>query len=176
MASRPLMASCPAILLAKSALSASESPANALRRSNMVCRNGFTVPSVFLMDTPSAFRAFAASAGGADMRTKIERREVPASLALMPEFAIRPIARPTSSTEYLSAPAIGATYLNVSPMSPTFVFELVAAFARTSAKCAESSACRPNAESASVTISDTRPRSSPDAAARFMIPGRPASI
>lgn len=58
----------------------------------------------------------------------------------------------------------------------TFVFALELAAARISAKCPESLAVRPNAVSASVTISDVVARSSPDAAARFMIPSIPSSM
>ena len=134
------------------------------------------VPSSFLMEMPKASRAAAASFGGFARRVKMERNDVPASDALTPELAMTPIAVATSSTSYFRAPARGATYLNVSPIMPTFVFELVAAAARTSAKCAESLACRPKAVSASVTISETRPRSSPDAAARFMTPSMPFII
>lgn len=104
------------------------------------------------------------------------RREVPACEDLMPAFAIRPMASAVSSAENPSAPAIGAQYLKVSPIMDTFVFALELAAARMSAKCPESLAVRPNAVSASVTISDVVARSSPDAAARFMIPSIPSSM
>ena len=95
---------------------------------------------------------------------------------MIPLLAIRPIAVDTSSTLNPSAPATGATYLKVSPIIATFVFAFELAAARTSAKCVESFAERPKAVSASVTISDVVARSSPDAAARFMIPSIPSSI
>ena len=104
------------------------------------------------------------------------RREVPACEDLMPAFAIRPMASAVSSAEKPSAPAIGAQYLKVSPIILTFVFALELAAARMSAKCPESLAVSPNAVSASVTISDVVARSSPDAAARFMIPSIPSSM
>ena len=113
---------------------------------------------------------------GFAIRVRMVRRDVPAWLALIPEFAINPIAVATSSAEYPIAPATGATYLNVSPIMPTLVFALEDACARTSAKCVESCADKPNAVSASVTISDVVAKSSPDAAARFMIPSMPFSI
>ena len=94
----------------------------------------------------------------------------------MPAFAIRPMASAVSSAENPNAPAIGAQYLKVSPIMDTFVFALELAAARMSAKCPESLAVRPNAVSASVTISDVVARSSPDAAARFMIPSIPSSM
>ena len=56
------------------------------------------------------------------------------------------------------------------------MFALDDAFASTSAKCPESSAFRPNAVNASVTMSDVVARSSPDAAARFMMPSIPFSM
>ena len=66
--------------------------------------------------------------------------------------------------------------MNVSPIIDTLVFALEDAAARTSAKCPESDAVNPNAVSASVTISDVVARSSPDAAARFIIPDIPSII
>ena len=59
---------------------------------------------------------------------------VPADDALIPLFAIRPIATAASSALYPSAPATGAIYLNVSPIIPTFVLALDDACANTSAK------------------------------------------
>ena len=104
------------------------------------------------------------------------RRAVPDWEALIPLFAISPIATLVSSTLYPRAPATGATYLNVSPSMETFVFDELDVLASTSAKCALSFADSPNAVSASVTISDVVARSSPDAAARFIIPSTPSSI
>ena len=66
--------------------------------------------------------------------------------------------------------------MNVSPIMLTLVFALLDAAARMSAKCAESSAVRPNAVRASVTMSDVVARSSPDAAARCMMPSMPESM
>ena len=104
------------------------------------------------------------------------RRDVPAWLPLIPAFAMRPIASAVSSTEKPKAPAIGAAYLKVSPIMDTFVLALELAAARTSAKCPESLAVRPKAVRASVTISDVVARSSPDAAARFIMPSMPPSM
>ena len=56
------------------------------------------------------------------------------------------------------------------------MFALDDAAARISAKCPLSCADRPNAVNASVTISDVVARSSPDAAARFMIPSIPFNM
>ena len=58
----------------------------------------------------------------------------------------------------------------------TLVFALDEAAASTSANSAASSAFSPKAVSASVTMSETVPSSSPDAAARFMTGAIPASI
>ena len=77
---------------------------------------------------------------------------------------------------YPNAPATGAAYLNVSPIIETLVFALLDAAARTFAKWVESDAASPIAVSASVTISEVVARSSPDAAARSMIPSIPDSI
>ena len=58
----------------------------------------------------------------------------------------------------------------------TFVFALLEAAARISAKCPESAADSPKAVSASVTMSEVVARSSPEAAARFIMPSMPESI
>ena len=104
------------------------------------------------------------------------RSEVPAWEPLMPLFAISPIASAVSSAENPSAPAIGAQYLNVSPIMDTLVLALELAAARISEKCPASDASRPNAVSASVTISDATARSSPEAAARLIMPSMPSII
>ena len=110
---------------------------------------------------------------------------VPACSPLIPAFAIKPIATAVSSILYPIAPAIGATYLNVAPINETFVLLRELASAKTSEKCSAlltstlypffktfvvPSAASPNAVIASVTISDTVPKSSPLAAARFITP------
>ena len=133
-------------------------------------------PSLFVRDIPRASIAPWTSLVGFAIRVKILRKAVPAWLALIPEFAIRPIATAQSSTLYPNAPATGATYLNVSPIMPTLVLALLDAAARTFAKCVESDADSPNAVRASVTMSEVVARSSPDAAARSMIPSIPDSI
>ena len=66
--------------------------------------------------------------------------------------------------------------MNVSPIIETFVLALLLAAARISAKCPLSFAVSPKAVRASVTMSDVVARSSPDAAARLMIPSMPDSI
>ena len=71
---------------------------------------------------------------------------------------------------------VSGAYLDKDGIIPTFVLELDDAAARTSAKCPESDACNPIAVRASVTISEVVARSSPDAAARFMMPSMPFSI
>ena len=102
--------------------------------------------------------------------------DVPAWVDLIPALAIKPMARAVSSALYPSAPAIGAAYLKVSPIMETLVLALDEAAARISAKCPESLALRPKAVRASVTISEVVAKSSPDAAARFMMPSIPSSI
>ena len=66
--------------------------------------------------------------------------------------------------------------MNVSPIIDTLVLALLDAAASISAKCPESSAESPKAVKASVTISEVVARSSPDAAARFIMPSIPPSI
>ena len=74
------------------------------------------------------------------------RSDVPACDALIPSFAMRPSATEVSSALIPREPATGAAYLKDSPSIETFVFALVLAAARISAKCPESFADRPNAE------------------------------
>ena len=78
--------------------------------------------------------AWAAAFGGCTSLVIVDLSAVPASLPLIPALAIRPIAKEVSSILYFTAPAIGATYLNVSPISPTLVLDLEVAAASTSAK------------------------------------------
>ena len=106
----------------------------------------------------------------------IERSDVPAWVDLIPAFAIKPIASAVSSTEKPREPATGAAYLKVSPIMETFVLALLDAAASTSAKWALSAAVKPKAVNASVTISEVVAKSSPEAAARFMMPSMPESI
>ena len=63
-----------------------------------------------------------------------------------------------------------------SPKRATFVFAFEAAVARISANSPASLAWRPNAVKASVTMSETVPSSSPDAAASDMMPPMPSAI
>ena len=111
-----------------------------------------------------------------DSLVKMEFKAVPAILPLIPAFAIKPVARATSSTEYPNVPAMAPAYLNVSPISVTLVLDFEEAAARTSAKCPASSAFIPKAVSASVTMSEVVARSVPDAAARFKMPSMPPSM
>ena len=98
---------------------------------------------------------------------------------------MRPVATATSSIEYPRAPATAPAYLKVSPILATSVLVLVAAAARTSEKCSTrfwaSSVLIPLSEIpkaviSSVTMSDTVPRSSPDADARSITDEIPARI
>ena len=106
----------------------------------------------------------------------MERMEVPDCVDLIPAFAIKPSASAVSSQENPKAPAIGAQYLKDSPSMETLVFALELAAANTSAKCPLSDAVNPKAVNASVTISEVVAKSSPDAAARFIMPSIPDSI
>ena len=87
-----------------------------------------------------------------------------------------PRASEVSSAETPKAPATGAAYLKDSPSIATLVLALEDAAARMSAKWPESLAERPKAVNASVTMSEVVARSSPEAAARLMMPSIPSSI
>ena len=97
-------------------------------------------------------------------------------LPFIPAFPIIPIATEISSTLYPIAPAVEAQYLNVSPIRATFVFAFDDVAAITSANLPLSFAAIPNAVKPSVTMSDVAAKSSPDAAARFIIPAMPSVI
>ncbi len=176
MASSPLIASCPAMVVAAWVFCSSVSPLNLERSSSRVCRNGLIVPSALAAFMPMVSNALAAASGGFTSLVRIARNAVPASLPFMLALAIRPMAREVSSMLYFIVPAIGATYLKVSPIKATLVFDLEVAAANTSAKCVDFSADKPKAVRASVTMSDTLARLSPDAPARFIIPAIPSSI
>ena len=128
------------------------------------------------MLNPSFFIAVEDSLVGFAILVITERRAVPASLPLIPLFAIKPVARAISWIEYPIAPAAAPTYLKVSPIISTFVLAFEDAAAMTSANVPLSDADFPKAVSASVTISEVLARSDPEAAARFMIPPIPETI
>ena len=175
-ANMPAMASFPKIVEAAAVCSVSESPPRLPRKLSMTPFSVFMFPELSVKLIPYFSIAVAMLSVGAAMFAREVFKAVPAMLPLMELLAISPSARDVSSTLYFIAPATGATYLNDSPNIPTFVFALALAFASTSAKCPESLAFRPNAVSASVTISEVDPRLSPLAAARFIIPEIPEII
>ena len=175
-ANMPAMASFPKIVEAAAVCSVSESPPRLPRKLSITPFRVFMFPELSVRLIPYSFIAAAMLSVGAAIFAREVFRAVPAMLPLMELFAIRPSARDVSSTLYFMAPATGATYLNDSPNIPTFVFALALAFANTSAKCPESLAFNPKAVNASVTISEVLAKSSPEAAARFIIPDIPAVI
>ena len=142
----------------------------------MTSMNPFISPSSFCSDSPRYSIAAAISSVGFARLVRVVLSAVPPWEALMPALAISPSAMAVSSALYPREPATGATYLKDSPSMVTFVFALEDAAARTSAKCPDCSAFIPNAVNASVTMSDVIARSSPAAAARFMMPSMPSSM
>ena len=175
-ASNPDIPSCPAKEAASCVFCASDNLPKPVRSSPKTSLNGFMLPFASVRDTPSVFIASFTSSVGFTIRESSERNAVPAWLALIPLFAIRPSANDTSSMLYFIAPATGATYLKDSPSIATSVLEADEAMANTSEKCAASLACNPKAVMESVTISETIAKSSPEAAARFITPSMPFSI
>ena len=175
-ARKPDMAFLPTSASAFAAFSDSDRPANATRQSARMSFRLLMLPSALLVAIVTSPMFLPTKVTSPARLFMMERSEVPACEALMPLFAIRPMASAVSSAENPSAPAIGAQYLNVSPIMLTLVLALDEAAARISAKCPESAADRPKAVKASVTISEVVARSSPDAAARFMMPSMPPSI
>ena len=175
-ARKPDMAFLPTRVSAACAFSDSDRPENAVRQSARISERSRMEPSalvVAMVTSPMALPEIFTSPVRLFMMV---RSAVPACVDLIPALAIRPIASAVSSAEKPSAPAMGAQYLKVSPIMETLVLALLEAAARMSAKCPESSAERPKAVRASVTMSEVVARSSPEAAARFMIPSMPPSI
>ena len=175
-ARNPDMAFLPTRASAVFAFSDSDSWEKALRQSARISDRSLMDPSALVVWIVTSPRFSPTISMGPVRLFMMVRSEVPAWEDLMPALAIRPIASDVSSTEKPSAPAMGATYLNVSPIMATLVLALEEAAASTSAKCPESAAVRPKAVRASVTISEVVARSSPEAAARSMTPLIPSSI
>ena len=170
------MAFFPTSASALAAFSDSDICANAARQSARMSPRLLMLPSVFVVWMVSSPKASPTNFTSPVRFVIMERMAVPAWEDLMPAFAIRPMASAVSSAVNPNAPATGAQYLNVSPIMDTFVFAFELAAARISAKCPESSADSPRAVSASVTMSEVVARSSPEAAARFMMPSMPESM
>ena len=176
MARKPDMAFLPTRASAVLAFSDSDSLEKASRQSMMMSLKLLIEPSALVVATVTSPIASPAILMSPVRLVMMERSEVPAWVDLIPALAIRPMARAVSSAEYPSAPAMGATYLKVSPIMDTLVLALEDADANISAKCPESLADKPKAVRASVTISEVVARSSPDAAARLIMPSIPSSI
>ena len=172
-ARNPLMAFLPTSASALAACSDSDIWENATRQSARISPRLLMLPSVLVVWMVSSPKASPTKVTSPVRLVSMVRMAVPAWEDLMPAFAISPMASAVSSAVNPKAPATGAQYLNVSPIIETFVFALLLAAARISAKCPESAADSPRAVRASVTMSEVVARSSPEAAARFMIPSMP---
>ena len=175
-ARKPDIAFLPTSASALAAFSDSLICEKATRQSARMSFNSLILPSALVVRISISPKAAPVNLTSPARLFIMVRIAVPACVDLIPAFAIRPIASAVSSAEKPNAPAMGAQYLNVSPIMETLVFALDEAAAKISAKCPESAAVSPNAVSASVTMSDVVARSSPEAAARFMIPSIPLNI
>ena len=142
----------------------------------MSSRREYILPELSVREMPYCSIADATVSVGFARLVMAERSAVPACEDLIPAFAIKPMAMAESSAEYPKEPSTGAAYLKVSPIMLTVVLALELAAARISAKCPLSEADKPKAVRASVTMSEVDAKSSPEAAARFMIPSMPSSI
>ena len=172
----PDIASRPKSEAAACACSASVSPPSLSRICPIKSRSEYILPELSVKEIPYFSIAEDTVSVGLARLTIAPRKAVPACEDLIPAFAISPIAIAESSAEYPKEPNTGAAYLKVSPIMLTLVLALELAAARISAKCPLSSAFNPNAVRASVTMSDVVAKSSPDAAARFIMPSIPLSI
>ena len=175
-AKNPDMAFLPTRVSAALAFSDSDIWSNATLQSAKISDKLRIEPSEFEVAISISPKAAEQNFTSPERAVIMERMEVPDCVDLIPAFAIKPKASAVSSQENPKAPAIGAQYLKDSPSMDTLVFALELAAANTSAKCPLSAAVKPKAVSASVTISEVVARSSPLAAARFMMPSMPDSI
>ena len=96
-ASRPDIASCPAMCFAADVCSALSRPLKAFLRSPMTSDMSFMLPSASVSDSPRRSISVAHSFGGADSLVRIDRSAVPDFSPLIPALAIRPIATAASS-------------------------------------------------------------------------------
>ena len=133
-ARKPDIAFLPTSASALAAFSDSDSPENATRQSARMSFRLLMLPSALLVAIVTSPMFLPTKVTSPERLFMMVRREVPACEALIPLFAIRPIASAVSSAENPNAPAMGAQYLNVSPIMETLVFALEDAAARISAK------------------------------------------
>ena len=161
---------------AAAVFSVSERPPKLLRKLSITPFSVFMFPALSVKLIPYFSMAVAILSVGAAIFAIAVFNAVPAIEPCTLELAIRPNARDVSSILYFIVPAMDPTYLNASPISPTLVFALALACAKTSEKCPDSFASSPKAVKASVTMFDVFARSSPEAAARLIIPDIPAVI
>ena len=175
-ARKPDMAFFPTSASAAAAFSDSDRPPNAVRQSAKIALKSLMLPSALVVAIVTSPILEPQIFTSPERLLMMVRSAVPACVDLMPALPINPIASAVSSAENPKAPAMGAQYLKVSPIMETLVLALLDAAARISAKCPESAAVRPKAVRASVTMSEVDARSSPDAAAKFMMPSMPESI
>ena len=133
-ARKPDIAFLPTRASALAAFSDSDNPAKATRQSARMSFRLLILPSALLVAIVTSPMFLPTKVTSPARLFIMERREVPACEALIPLFAMRPMASAVSSAENPNAPAIGAQYLNVSPIMLTLVFALEEAAARISAK------------------------------------------
>ena len=175
-ASIPDIASLPNNEAAACACSASDRPPSFCRSCPIKSRKEYILPELSVREIPYCSIAIATVSVGLARLVIAERNAVPAWEDLIPAFAISPMAMAESSAEYPKEPSTGAAYLKVSPIMLTLVLALLDAAARISAKCPLSEADNPKAVRASVTMSEVDAKSSPEAAARFIMPSIPLNI
>ena len=125
------------------------------------------LPCASNTDTPSASSASAAVSVGAESDKITLRSAVPPSAPLTPLSAKMPSAVESSVVPPARFLAVPPTVKIASPSCATLVLDLDDAIAILSTSCALSSIVRPNADCASVTISDAYARSMLPAAARL---------
>ena len=133
-------------------------------------------PSESYTDTPSCFRLPAALSVGFCRDRMIFLRWVPPSAPLIPLLAKMPSAVFSSAVPPLTDFAVAPMVRMPSPNCATDVLVVDAVFAIWSTILSASDVFIPNADMASVTMSDADARSMPPAAARLSTVGRVSAI
>ena len=133
-------------------------------------------PAESLVATPKDFRRAAASPVGAESRSKIARKAVPAWEALMPTLPSSPAAAAMVSRLSPTLEAIGPTNFMVPPSISRLVLEEIKVLVSTSPTRPICAARSPNPERMSLAISAARPSSRLPALAMSSTPGMAAMI
>lgn len=172
----PAAGSSPKIAFKYSMRSALPRSSVAWATSARICGTLRMLPSASLMLRPSSSMAPAAAPVGAESRSIMARRVVPAWLPWMPTLPSRPAMAADSSSDSPISRATGATYFIDSPSISRLTLARVVVAVMTSPRRSISLGSSPNPESRFEAMSDVRPRPVSLALARSSIEGMAARM